>query len=363
MADGQRNDGMRQVRQEDLELDPREDDDSANTSPDDMAIDPATLFEQAMEQTRMAITITDVHAPDAPLIYVNRAFQELTGYAREEVLGRNCRFLQGEGTDPVAIAEVRDAIAAEEVRVVEMLNYRKDGSTFWNALHVGPVYDKAGRLTHYYGSQWDITDVVEKRAQIALQAGVADELQHRTGNLFAVMTSIVRLSARAGGDVDEVVGRIEARIRSLAAAHAASIASGSRPGAVTDLHELISTVLAPYRTDRGTRVVLSGEMVAVPPAAVTPLGLMLHELATNAVKYGAFSTAEGIVHVGWQREGDDLVLDWREQGGPDAGAPGDGGSGMRIMQALLRTIGASITHDWQPTGVTARLVMPVDTGP
>jgi PAS domain S-box-containing protein len=96
---------------------------------------------------------------DAPIVFVNRAFRWLTGYDEQDIIGRNCRFLQGPGTDPEAVARIRTALANEDVVVVELLNYRKDGTAFWNALHLGPIYDAQGRLIYYFGSQWDVSDV------------------------------------------------------------------------------------------------------------------------------------------------------------------------------------------------------------
>ena len=352
-------DRLRQSDQDGLELDPADADDrDVDADVADLAIDMSPLFQQALEQTRMAVGITDPHQPDNPLVYVNRAFVELTGYEREEVVGRNCRFLQGPGTDPAHAADLRDALEAREVRVVEILNTRKDGSTFWNSLHVGPIYNDAGELTHFYGSQWDVTDLVLKRERIALQDEVAEELRHRTRNLFGVMGSIVRLSGRGETSVDAVIEKIEARIRALGHAHEVSLAAADRSMAA-DLHDLVSAILRPYHTDRKRRVVLSGEMVNVPREAVTPLGLMLHELATNALKYGAFSAAEGTVTIEWRHEQDALRLTWTEEGGPSINEASTAGTGSRIMDGVLRTIGADLRFDWPPGGLSATLHLPL----
>ena len=348
----------RQTDQADLELDPAAHRPIANVDIAALGIDAANLFEQSVEQTRMAITVVDPHQDDNPIIYANRAFTELTGYARDEIVGRNCRFLQGRGTDPSDIQAIRDVIASREVRVVEVLNYRKDGTAFWNSLHIGPVYNGDGRLTHFYGSQWDITDLVEKRRDLALQVEVAEELQHRTKNLFGVISAIVALSGRGETDVPRLVEKVRDRLVALGKAHSISIAEGE--GRSSDLFDLASTILAPYQSEGGDSVVFSGPTVRVPRDAVTPIGLMLHELATNAVKYGALSVADGFVAISWEREGDRLRLTWIEEHGPAVTAPEATGGGTRMTEGVLGAIGATISYDWPPTGLTATLDMPLD---
>ena len=113
------------------------------------------------------ITISDLRLPDNPLVYVNRGFTEITGYSREESIGRNCRYLQGPATDPAAISEIREAIADRRSCVVEILNYRHDGSPFWNRLSVTPLRDGSGEVTHYIGVQSDVTE--ERNAKEALR--------------------------------------------------------------------------------------------------------------------------------------------------------------------------------------------------
>lgn len=135
---------------------------------------PRGLLNQAVEVTPEVITISDPSLPDNPLIYANEAFYRRTGYGPEEVLGRNCRFLRGPGTDPAEAARLRTAIQARQPCVVELLNYRKDGSTFWNRLSVVPLRNARGEVTHFAGFQSDITAIKEAaqaRAQFrAMQA-------------------------------------------------------------------------------------------------------------------------------------------------------------------------------------------------
>ena len=344
--------------QADLELDPRDVDHSLNQAPEDMPIDPARLFEQATEQTRMALCVTDPHRPGNPIVFVNQAFVELTGYQREEIIGRNCKFLQGPDTDPRTVEAMRDILERQAVEVIEVLNYRKDGTPFWNSLHLGPIFDDANRLTHFYGSQWDVTEVVSERARGEMQRRVNEELQHRTRNLFGVIGSIVRQSARGVDDVGTLVAKVTERIDAMGRAHDVSISPGGETGQPGDLHALSEAILRPYRTEAAGRIGLDGPVVAIPTALVTPLGLVLHELATNAVKHGALGVAGGQVRLDWTCEGRELVLNWTESGGPrpEAGTPG---TGSRLMRGVLSAASGRIETELREGGLRAVLHLPL----
>ena len=115
------------------------------------------LKDRALDVAAEGITIADARLPARPLMYANDGFERLTGYPVGEVLGRNCRFLQGPESDPTAVAEIRAAIAEQRECIVEILNYRRDGSSFWNRLSVTPVRDESGVVTHFIGIQSDVT--------------------------------------------------------------------------------------------------------------------------------------------------------------------------------------------------------------
>ncbi len=115
------------------------------------------LYERALASTSTGVAISDMRQPGQPIVYCNRAFETITGYPSHEVLGRNCRFLQGEETDPATVAQLRAAIAAGEECQVILKNYRRDGTPFWNELTISPIRDEQGTLTHYVGVQNDIT--------------------------------------------------------------------------------------------------------------------------------------------------------------------------------------------------------------
>ncbi len=119
--------------------------------------DQLALKDRSLDVTAEGVTIADARLLDRPLIYANEGFERLTGYRASEVRGRNCRFLQGPESDPAAVAEIREAVAECRECVVEILNYRKDGTRFWNRLSIAPVRDERGEVTHYIGIQSDVT--------------------------------------------------------------------------------------------------------------------------------------------------------------------------------------------------------------
>ena len=120
-----------------------------------------------VEKTRMPMVLTDPNQPDNPIVFANRAFQELSGYGAADLLGRNCRFLQGLGAEPAAVQRIRDALAARREVAVEITNYRRDGTPFANELFISPVFDRDGRLRYFFGSQLDVSANREDRRRLA----------------------------------------------------------------------------------------------------------------------------------------------------------------------------------------------------
>ena len=157
------------------------------------AQDAPDILRAVARMSPLPMVLTDPHQPDDPLVFCNAAFSQLTGYSADEVVGRNCRLLQGELTDPAALVALRDAVAGRRECQVELWNHRKDGSPFWCSMFVGPVYDRDGQLIHWFGSQLDTTarrEVDEAKAQAlrmdtlgSMAAGVA----HEFNNLMTVV--------------------------------------------------------------------------------------------------------------------------------------------------------------------------------
>ncbi|MEG3838942.1 PAS domain S-box protein [Microcoleus sp. herbarium14] len=186
------------------------------------------LYDRAMAATSTGVTIADATKPEYPIIYCNPAFESMTGYRREEILGKNSRFLQGSDTDSEALEIIRQALKTNSECQVILKNYRKDGTAFWNALSVSPVRDRTGKLTHFIGVQRDITD--RKQAEEALQnseaqsreqssqlAAALDELQATHSQLVQSekMSSLGLLIAGVAHEINNPVSFIHGNLAYL----------------------------------------------------------------------------------------------------------------------------------------------------
>jgi PAS domain S-box-containing protein len=152
-------------------------------------------FAEAVRLTHMPIVITDPRLPDNPVVFANDAFCRMTGYERREIVGRNCRFLQGPATDAAAVARIQAAVEAETAIEIDICNHRKDGEPFWNRLLICPVRDAAGDLSYFVASQIDVT--VERERLAGLQNDNAALMVEIAGRLRQQQENEARLSFAA----------------------------------------------------------------------------------------------------------------------------------------------------------------------
>ena len=158
-------------------------------------------FRAVLGAARMPTILADATQPDHPIVFANQAFLDLTGYAREEVLGRNCRFLQGAETDQEALIRLRDALAQAQPISVDVVNYRADGSRFWNTLFIGPVFDDGGVLRYFLGNQLDVTsqkaaeEALHQKRKVEAVGRLATGLAHVLTNLLQVVSGALELMA------------------------------------------------------------------------------------------------------------------------------------------------------------------------
>lgn len=183
---------------------------------------------------------------------------------------------------------------------------------------------------------------------------LARELNHRVKNLFAVILAIVQMSARDKPEAKEVTESIAQRIRALLTAHEVSQGEIDRP--VASLRALVETSLAPYRSSKHSAEI-EGPDVMLPAKRVTPLGLVLHELTTNAVKYGAWKN-EGTVHVTWAEAEGMVRLTWRESGADLAELPDRKGFGSLLMTSAARQFGGSFERSFTGEGLEVSIDLP-----
>jgi PAS domain S-box-containing protein len=341
----------------------------------------ADPFAAAVRATRMPMVITDPSQPDNPIVFCNEAFQQLTGYDREEIVGRNCRFLQGPETEPDAIRQVREAIAQGEDIGIDLLNYRKDGSTFWNALYLSAVRDDDGRIRFFFASQVDVSERIEAQNSIAeakaaldrevaartadLEAALAaktlllHEVDHRVKNNLTMIGSLLRLQARGIGD-PAISAKLEAmleRIDALATVHRRLYQSNdvTRFDVGAFAENLVSDVIgASGRTD----IALEAEVAPVEVASgqAAAIGLILNEIVTNSVKHAFADGRTGTIRLIARREGEMALIDIRDDGdGIDPDRVKPDGLGRMLINRLGRQLGAIV--EWLSAEPGTRIVL------
>ncbi len=342
------------------------------------AIAPAT-FALAFDASPTPMIVTDARAHDNPIVWVNDAFLTQTGYAREELIGRNCRLLQGPETDRQEVERMRAAIAVGEPLALELLNYRKDGTAFWNGMTINPIRDAAGTIAYFFAAQADMTD--KRRAESAMR-GTNDELErqvsertadleqalaqktallhevdHRVKNNLQVISSLMLLKARRTpeGEAREALQNMAERIGALSTAHrmlysAGDVAHFNLSDFTGDFLSDLEAGLDPERTRIEARV----EPIAVAAAMAAPLSLMIHELTTNAVRHAFPGGRSGRLTVDGHREEDTLVLVIADDGvGLSAAPPNPAGFGRTLVDMVVRQLRGSIV--WTEGGPGTRV--------
>ena len=316
-------------------------------------------FVVAAQETRMPMVFMDAKAQDAPIIFANDSFLALTGYGRAEVLGHSFNFLMAQGTDPKALALVNAAFEGTDDHSSEVRYRRKDGSKFWAALFISPVRDESGEVVQHFASFIDLTRHKEEQAQSRM---LIDELNHRVKNTLTTVQSIVSQGLRSSSNPAEFREAIESRLFALSRSHDLLTRENWESAGLLDI---VNAALEPFgvANGRSERFEVKGTNIRFPPKAALALGIAFHELATNAVKYGAFSGETGCVRVGWTVEpspdGDRLILRWSEESGPPVTPPSKKGFGSRVIERGLAHELEGVTRlDYRPDGVVCTINIP-----
>jgi PAS domain S-box-containing protein len=319
-------------------------------------------FIVAAETTRMAMVFTDAKEPDNPIIFANDAFLSLTGYDRKEVLGQSFNFLMARGTDPTALAQI-EAAFAESGNGSEIRYRRKDGSAFWAAIFISPVRDESGHVVQHFASFVDLTKQKQEQAQSVM---LIEELNHRVKNTLATVQSIVWQALRKASDPEVIRESIESRLVALSRSHDLLTRENWEGAGLLDL---VYEALRPFGGANGKaeRFAITGKNIRVSPKATLALGIAFHELATNAVKYGALSNEAGSVLIAWTiepaPEGNRLILRWQEKNGPPVVPPSRKGFGSRVLErGLAHELEGGVHLDFRADGVVCTIDIPAPRG-
>lgn len=298
--------------------------------------------------------------PDGFHDYYNARWYEFTGVPSGSTDGEAWNGMFHPEDQERAWARWQHSLATGEPYHIEYRLRHHTGEYRWVIGRAQCVRDEAGRITRWYGTCTDIHDLKEAEEARDLIAG---ELQHRIKNIFALVSSLVAMSGRDAPEAKPFADRLQSRLSALARAHdaihpgaEATTASGSDG---QTLHGLIRTVLAPHEEAPGQRIALSGDDMAVDAQQATALALLVHELATNAVKHGSLAVPEGRVLIHGVVQAGAFHLVWEEQGGPTVSEPTRRGFGTQLTDRVVQgQLGATFTREWRPEGLRVMVALP-----
>ena len=241
----------------------------------------------------------------------------------------------------------------QRVEHYQTVRQRKHGSLIDLSLTISPVRNAQGKVIGASKIARDITEHKRSEAQIV---NLAREAEHRTKNILATVLATVRLSH--SDTADDLKQVIEGRINALAKVHALFVQS-RWTGA--EMQTLVTQELLPYRGEKEARVRTSGPTVTLEPCTAQAVAISLHELATNAAKYGSLSAAAGHVEISWSRMADGrLSLRWIELGGPTVTPPTHRGFGTRIMENIIAgQLKGEVRFDWRDQGLGCEIALQV----
>jgi PAS domain S-box-containing protein len=320
-------------------------------------------FVVAAETTRMAMIFTDAKEPNNPIVFANDSFLTLSGFDRAEVLGQTFNALLARGADPEAIAQVNAAFENSPDTDPEIHFRRKDGSEFWASIFISPVRDKTGELVQHFLSFVDLTKHKQQQAQSRM---LIDELNHRVKNTLSTVHSIVWQALRKSTDAGVIGESIEARLSALSRSHDLLTREDWESAG---LRNIVIDALEPFGVSGALaeRLVITGDNIRLSPKVTLALGIAFNELATNAVKYGAFSNEAGSVQISWTKVasslGDRLVLNWQEKAGPLVFPPSRKGFGSQVLErGLAQELEGSVHLDYDAKGVVYTMNFPVSRG-
>jgi PAS domain S-box-containing protein len=326
-----------------------------------LLIDATNMKQAEMEAARLAAIV--VSSDDAIIGKTlegrvtswNAGATRIFGYEAEEMIGQSITRVI-----PRELQQEEDQILAklkrgEHIAHYETVRVTKDGRRRDISLSVSPVFDKSGRII---GASKIARDITEKKRIEAIQRVLIEELNHRVKNTLAMTQAIASQSLRHARSASDFVESFSGRVQALAKAHSLLTERKLEGAELTEL--LREQVLLGIADER---VVCSGPTLILGAQPAIHLALVLHELATNARKYGALSIPRGHLSVQWEVHSEDggrnLLIDWEETGGPNVSAPTTAGFGTTLIEKTLQTHGGEATLRYGVGGVTCKMRLPL----
>lgn len=289
----------------------------------------------------------------------NGGAERLFGYREHEVIGKPVTILipyDRQDEEPEILARIR---RGERIDHYETVRQRKDGGLVDISLSVSPIVDPSGKVIGASKIARDISDRRRAEAQKDLLLG---EMNHRVKNLFALAGGLVNLSARGATSVQDLVSDLQGKFLALSRAHSLTMSTANTDSdGIATLHALIAEVTELYNRNKNSerRIVVTGPDIPLGRSAVTNMALLLHEFATNALKYGALAEPSGKVQIECSGQEDEVCIIWREAGVlSSAGEPLTEGFGSRLARAAIGTLGGSFSRDFTSRGLEIRLTVP-----
>jgi PAS domain S-box-containing protein len=332
--------------------------------------DQGGVFVEAVRLTRMPMMVTDATLPGNPITFANTAMEELSGYSADELLGQDPHFMNGPKTDPEAVRRYQASMAEGRDENLELLQYRKDGTTFCAALFASPLDDGQGTVTNHFLSYLDITRRHDaerdlRRLTAELERRVAErteeleqanarlrevdaerqmlmvEVNHRAKNSLAVASSLLHIQARRQPDaaVKRLFEEACERLNAMARVH--DLLSKAESAQQIDLAVYVGALCEALRalTGDGERIELRAEAqqgIMLAADTAFPLGIVLTELVTNALKYAFPPPRRGSIVVGARRASEGRVEVLVRDDGVGMGAPRDGSLGYGLVRSLTK---------------------------
>lgn len=297
---------------------------------------------------------------DGVIMSWNAGAEKLFGFPAIEAVGRPITIIIPEERRHEEETIIRKLRAGERIDHFETVRRRKDGSLVDIALTVSPVKDASGRIL---GASKIARDITPAKRAAERQALLLREMNHRVKNLFALTSALVSLSAREAKDVEALQEDLTARIGALARAHALTLpdVSGETIDQETSLAALLRAILAAHDGQGTARFTIAGDDALIGANALPTIALVLHELATNATKYGGLAGPDGRLSISMAANETMMVMDWLETGAPrHIGQTLSEGFGSRLEKASLASLNATINRTWLDRGLDIRLTVPLE---